>query len=329
VTIGRRKAAQPEPDEEDEGITERPAKVKAKAGKTSGRARDRDDEDFDREDRPKKRSKKAGMSGLVIGAIIGGGVFLLVAILGVIGIVIYLKRSSEVVVAKVDQKALVQPAVPGPGPVVPAQPPPPVPAQPKKEPAPAEPPRVATGNPEDVPPGWKFYRPIDRAFSAWIPERGKFYELQKNVFVKPGGIMQLKLARLEQQEGLTFDFGVLILPLQMRKASPDEILELFRNMHVKEAKGTLVSETNIKQGKAIGKDYFIQSDNGLLRLRMFAATGEVFSSGALYRAEVSGSKSQVESTDAQMFLDAFKLQSRDTGIQSATPKQKNPDAPKK
>ncbi len=84
-------------------------------------------------------------------------------------------------------------------------------------------------------------------------------------------------------------------------------MEAVRDSYVKEIKGKIAAEKEVKQGSVAGKEYSVETGQGLTRLRLFVADGRI------YRARRSpGSKEQTEAPDANTFLDSFKLPARAT-----------------
>jgi hypothetical protein len=158
----------------------------------------------------------------------------------------------------------------------------------------------AEGERTSPPSGWKEYSPKDKSFAVWLPEKGKHKDREATIFLK-GNILKLRVARVEQDGGPAFDAGVLILPLKLRKTPAAELIDVTRDSYVKEVKGKLLEEKEITQMGVSGKEFLVQTGEGLGRLRVFAVGARV------YRAEVAGNKEQVESADAKTFLDSYKL----------------------
>jgi len=297
-------------------------KAAAKVSEVSDAAQRHEEGDDRREGRRKNRSrgkKKAGLSGIVIAAIVGGGALLLVAVIAVIGTVLFLFGGKpEVVPAKPMVEGPVPAAVPNQPPAIPQPPPQPIAVAAKTDPAPPVPLPIATGNPQDVPPGWKQYAPSGAtSFSARIPLKGKSYEATKTISIKKFGAMRIKIAHVDPEGGPSYTVGLLALPaVAASKVQPGDWMDLFRDAHIKETKGTLTKETDILQGKVAGKDYVVQNNQGVSRMRLYLAKANV------YRAEVAGTQAQVESPEAQMFLDSLKLPWHETGIPITTPGKK-------
>ena len=152
------------------------------------------------------------------------------------------------------------------------------------------------------PPGWKEYRPKDRSFSVWLPEKsGRLTERERTVPVR-GMSIKIRLVQLEVRGKLTYEAASLLLPAQlMPKLSQKEKLEFMRDIFLSEVRGKVYDETEIKRGQAIGKEYVVQVSRSIARLHVFAVGRR------LYRASVLGSKSRVTSKDADIFLDSYQL----------------------
>jgi hypothetical protein len=158
---------------------------------------------------------------------------------------------------------------------------------------------------ESPPAGWKEHSAKDKSYTVWMPEKGKSNDVEQSVHLS-GTIMKVKVARLEQEGGLSYTASVLILPLKYRKINSAELLESIKDGYIKDSKAKISSEKEVKQGNLPGKEYVFESDTKFTRLRMFV------SDGSIYRAEMAGTKEQVESADAGTFMDSFKLPTRAT-----------------
>ena len=64
------------------------------------------------------------------------------------------------------------------------------------------------------------------------------------------------------------------MPLQLTRNIPQQQrIEIFRDAIVKDVTGTIDSETEIKQGRVAGREYVIQTGQGLVVVRLYALGG--------------------------------------------------------
>jgi hypothetical protein len=152
------------------------------------------------------------------------------------------------------------------------------------------------------PQGWKEYSPKDGSFSVWLPEKsGRRSERERTATVR-GVRIKVNLVQVEVRGGPTYEASTLLLPARLvRAVSQKEKIEIIRDIFLNETRGKVSAETDVKQGGVTGKEYTIQMGKGMARLRAFARAGR------LYRASVLGGKAQVASTNADTFLDSYKL----------------------
>jgi hypothetical protein len=157
------------------------------------------------------------------------------------------------------------------------------------------------------PAGWKEYSPKDKSFSVWLPEKGGRRSERERTMTVRGQRIKVNLVQVETRGGLTYGASTLRLPPAMtRKVPIGQRIEISRDAFLEEVKGKVNDEKDINQGRVPGKEYMIQTGRGLAKLRVFAL------GGFIYRVSVVGSKAQVESKDAETFLESYKLPERAT-----------------
>ena len=172
---------------------------------------------------------------------------------------------------------------------------------PRRRPPPAAP--VETPGEAPTPPaGWTEFSPKDKSFSVWLPDTGGRRSERERTLLLHGTRFKVNVVQVELNDGPTYGAGTLLLPLTlMHKVRPQEWIEGFRDGFVDEVKGKILREKDVKQGLTPGKEYLIQTGQGLARLRLYVRGGRV------YRATATGSKDQVESQDTTTFLDSYHL----------------------
>jgi hypothetical protein len=159
---------------------------------------------------------------------------------------------------------------------------------------------------KSLPDGWKEFRPKDKSFSVWLPEKSaRHWESERTLTVE-GKAVKVNVVRVQTKAGLTYSAAALQLPYALsRKLPREQRFELLRDAYLAEIKGKITQETDLKQGRAEGREYQIQTKKGRARLRVLSLGGRV------YEAAVVGSKAQVGSKEANAFLDSYKLPAKE------------------
>ena len=117
---------------------------------------------------------------------------------------------------------------------------------------------------------------------------------------------------VEGRNGPSFNASTVLLPLQMVRGMPGRQDRVHARHFRRSGKGTDQRRGGHPARERSGKEYTIQTGQGLARLRVFAAGSR------LYQAAVLGSKAQVESADVLTFLNSYSLPTKGTD-DSATP----------
>jgi len=162
----------------------------------------------------------------------------------------------------------------------------------------------APDKPGTPPPGWKEFIDPKKGglFSIWMPELPGRRTLFESSVTLRGSTYTVNYARLAAKDGPTFDADILTLPPRAGKEmSDDQKIELFRELYLGTVKGKVVGEKDLKETFAPGKEYSIETEKGLARVRVFALGSRV------YRAGISGNKGQVDSKEATLYLTSFRL----------------------
>jgi hypothetical protein len=332
VVKGR--SASDEDSDEDEGpddrvqTSSRPARKGAPMrgdDDADDRPRRRDDDDERPRRKGKKKAAQQSSSRLPLLVIGGGAAFLLVAAVVVGGIVMFSwKRATPATVspvAVVPPTPVVQPApVVQPPPVVPPQPVPATP--PARATTPAKPPPPPRPVPPPGPPppsGWQSYLPKGKQYEVWIPQNGWKAEEAKST---PVGryLARFSVMSFETKEKLRLVTMLIGLPLKRgEQLERTAVIEAVRDIFLKQLEGTVAADADISLGKTEkhrvhGKEYLIDLKSGeRAKLRIYTAGTD---SGALtiyriFQVAVIGSKEQVESDTAKVFLGSFRLPSLD------------------
>lgn len=156
------------------------------------------------------------------------------------------------------------------------------------------------------PEGWKAFSPKDKSFSVWMPDNGNRTEREQTLRWLQNRVKR-DLVQVEADGGPTYAASVLIIPASLlRKIPMQQRTEIVLDSFLKEVKGKIAEQKDIKQGRVPGKEYQITMPKGQARLRVFAVGGRV------YQASITGSKAQVESKDAETFLNSYKLPEKAT-----------------
>jgi len=117
----------------------------------------------------------------------------------------------------------------------------------------------------------------------------------------PAGTVAVTFFVLEK-EGITYVASYSVFPKESVKArSEEKRLDNARDGAVASAKGKLENQRSIKIGKYPGRELMIQGEKNFVRSRIFAVENR------LYQTMVVGSKQQVSGSQADHFLDSFRL----------------------
>ncbi len=183
------------------------------------------------------------------------------------------------------------------------------------------PPKADPPAPPAPPKGWKEFSPKDKSFSVWLPDKGgKRTERERTIIVKRTRI-RVNVASVKPNDGPTYSASTYIFPPAfLLKIPKQERIEIIRDAFIKEVTGKITAEEEIKLDVWPGREYMIQTGQGMCRLRVFA------SGSRMYQAVVTGTEKEVESTDAKTFLDSYKLPKPLDGVKAdaTTPAGKAP-----
>jgi hypothetical protein len=158
------------------------------------------------------------------------------------------------------------------------------------------------GKPPD---GWKEFVAKKDAYLVWFPTNGDLSEKRETVPFKISGRTQsflVDIATFDRKDKSVFIAARLVAPTDLLKGS--NVLQrykMYRDIFADELNGKVSSEKQIvKDKKLIGMEYALKTPKGMARMRIYGA------STIAYRAAVIGTDQQVNSKDAETFLDSFK-----------------------
>jgi hypothetical protein len=111
------------------------------------------------------------------------------------------------------------------------------------------------------------------------------------------------ILHIEMQGGPIYQVERLTLPPALRAQLPRKDLEeLLKEVLLSEFRGKLAEESEAKIGTLSGKDYLIETGNGLAHARVFVGAG-----GRVVLMHVEGTREQVEDKGTLLFLDSCRL----------------------
>jgi hypothetical protein len=161
------------------------------------------------------------------------------------------------------------------------------------------------------PDGWKEYVAKDKSFTVWLPEnQGKPEEKLTNEVLKKGVSLRFTTVAIEEKDGPRFEAGaVLVMPYggDFAKLKSATRVEILRDFIVAGSKGKLGDDKEVKQRRVPGREFFIQTENTIYRHRVYAFADRFFV------VSVLGTKEQVKSKEADIFLDSYKIPENYTG----------------
>jgi hypothetical protein len=118
-----------------------------------------------------------------------------------------------------------------------------------------------------------------------------------------GQTIRLTLLHLELPSGLVYQVERLTLPPALRpRPGSRDLEESLKDLLLKEFRGTLARESEARLGNLSGKEYLIETGQGLARARVFVGTG-----GRVVILHAEGTREQVQDRGTQVFLDSCRL----------------------
>jgi hypothetical protein len=169
----------------------------------------------------------------------------------------------------------------------------------------------AADDPPKPPEGWKDYTAKDKSFTVWLPDdKAKPEEKLKVEVLKKGVSLRITTVAIEQKDGPRFEAGaVLVMPYggDFAKLKSATRVQILRDFIVADSKGKLGDDTEVKQRRVPGREFFVQTENTIYRHRVFAFADRFFV------VSVIGTKEQVKSKEADTFLDSYKIPESYTG----------------
>jgi S1-C subfamily serine protease len=165
--------------------------------------------------------------------------------------------------------------------------------------------------------GSKEYTPKNKRFTIMMPPGPKSGQ-RTQVFTMGKYKVPSESAYSEAKDGQVFVAASLGIPAVVMKEIPaDKRFDTFRDMITNNAKGKVISETDIQQGSFKGKEYVIERSTSSARLQMYMQGGFVF-----WAVMDSKNSDDLSSKTAAGFFSSFKM------TPEAAVAKKDPDAKK-
>ncbi len=277
-----------------------------------------------RAERASEPEKSGG--GMVLALVLGGGAaVVLMLALGGVGLWLLLRpaKASPPQVAATIPTPPAAPAAPpvvqlpqggqpppvgpgpvGPGPVVPG----PVVPGPGAPVRPIERPPVVTRPPVVEPPkpappgGGKQYTPKNNRYTILMPPGVRTAQLTRIVRINRRA-MPIEGSLVLLKDGTSFSASSIGVPaVVMREIPADERFNVFRDAIAKQLGGKVIAEEAIEQKGIAGKDYRIQGERSMARMRMYLIGGFV-----LFAVVEGKNADAVDSNVADVFYASFQL----------------------
>lgn len=184
---------------------------------------------------------------------------------------------------------------------------------------------------EGVPPpaGWKEFLPADKTYIVWIPEKPKGQASRELTSTVGGFRLKTNQLLVEMTGGPVYVVEEILLPVPLaQKLKRSELIDLFRDSIADDLRGKATELGDVKMGPISGKEFRIDGDKNVIRLRVVVGLSRVF----ILRA--AGSEAQIESDAAKTFLDSCRMtapnpKTPDTGKMPPDVTPKTPDMGKK
>jgi hypothetical protein len=153
-----------------------------------------------------------------------------------------------------------------------------------------------------IPEGWKEvtggYK--GKAFLVAVPPDAKVTASEDSIIAKKYGQIRVYRTVAVRKDGSVFAAGHIQVPPGLTTAAAKERQDFFRDAFLEEVNGTLLEEKKITLGTMPGREYLAKTPTGQARYRLLGTGVQIF------RTLVIGTKEQVESKEAEAFLDSFK-----------------------
>jgi len=167
-------------------------------------------------------------------------------------------------------------------------------------------PAVLEAADETSPKKGKEFTPVNKRFTVTMPD-GEKTTKRTRIFTIRRYKLPMEMAQTTRKDGTIFTAASFGVPaLIMRQIPADERQGFFRDALVKQLRGKVVKDKDIKLGKWSGKEYSIERPGGVARMQLYIVYGFVL------HAIVEGkTKEQVNSKEANAFFTSFKLSQKD------------------
>jgi hypothetical protein len=148
----------------------------------------------------------------------------------------------------------------------------------------------------------KEFTPKNQMYTAMMPGSDRSRSATEIVTIGKTRI-PIESANSEIKNGATFTAASLGIPAVVIRDIPEaKRYETIRDAIVKQIKGKVVEEKEIKQAHVPGKEYLIEGEKSVARMQLFIIRGWV-----MYAIVEDSSKDKVNSKEADAFYAGFKL----------------------
>jgi hypothetical protein len=178
---------------------------------------------------------------------------------------------------------------------------------------------VATAADEVKPPeGWKDHKGgyKNDAFIIWLPADAKVDDKTSSVMTKQGQIRFYRTVSVGK-DGMVFGASQMILPPGLNGVPIKDRQDLLRDLFIDEVKGKLLEENKVTSGKLTGKEYLVETPDGLARMRLLNSGIQIFRLAAI------GSKEQMKAKEVDAFFETFKHTPKNTKTEEKKDEKKD------
>jgi S1-C subfamily serine protease len=149
-------------------------------------------------------------------------------------------------------------------------------------------------------PGWKEFSPKDKTYTVWIPEKPKSQsEHDRSMLIRSQTLKISTLAFEVPDGGPSCLIEQAVLDGSLAEENPAELQNTLRDTILRELKGRVISQDHAVVGSVACKEYRISAGSKVARVRVLVSGSFVF------MLHVVGTRSMVESTGAEIFLESF------------------------
>ena len=163
---------------------------------------------------------------------------------------------------------------------------------------------------------WKEYAPKDRSFTMWVLDEPESQEEQDRMVTLRAQRLRVVSVSGTSSSGLEYEAQAITLPPTFARVPRKDVLDMFIDKTVADAKGRITETEEIESGKQKGVEYTIEADSKIVRIRFFVIGTRVF------LVRITGDYQLAYSREAEIILASYRAS--DAPATSVAGKEPNP-----